>query len=120
MAINLWTKLGESLSHKNACKEYGLNELELITAIRDGKLQCKINYAHGNPYYKLLRSEVRCHAVEHYGLRYVERQELEFKIRAIRRDINSCRRKLKALEKENLALTEELARLERDGPNAPA
>ena len=119
MATNLWTKLGESLSHKNACKEYGLNESELIAAIRDGKLQCKINYAHGNPYYKLLRSEVRRHAVELYGLRYVEGQELECKIRAIRKDMNSCRRKLKALKKEDLALTEELARLGRDGPNEP-
>jgi len=68
MTIALWTRSGESLSQKSACKEYGLDESEAIDAIRSGKLQYKINYAHGNPYYKLLRKEVRSLAIELRGL----------------------------------------------------
>ena len=35
----IWTKQGETLSHKNACKEFGLEKSEIIEAIRKGKLQ---------------------------------------------------------------------------------
>lgn len=34
----LWTKQGETLSHKNACKEFGLEEREIIDAMKSGKL----------------------------------------------------------------------------------
>ena len=57
MTEALWTQKGESLSDKNASKEFGLEEFEIIEAIRAGKLQYKINYVHGNPYYKLLRKK---------------------------------------------------------------
>ena len=43
-----WTQPGATLSHKNACKEFGIEESEIIEAIRRGRLQYKENYAHGN------------------------------------------------------------------------
>jgi len=51
-------KQGGTLSHKNACKEFGLQEDEIFEAMNKGKLQYRQNYAHGNPYYRLLRIEV--------------------------------------------------------------
>jgi len=53
-----WVKKGATLSHKNACKEFGLTEDEVIEAMKVGKLQYRKNYAHGNPYFRLLRMEV--------------------------------------------------------------
>jgi len=38
MSQALWTKQGETLSHKNACKEFGLEENELIEAMKAGRL----------------------------------------------------------------------------------
>lgn len=58
MSQALWTKPGDTLSQNNAGKEFGLEEYEIIEAIRAGKLQYKENYAHGNPYFRLLRKEV--------------------------------------------------------------
>ena len=58
MSQALWTQQGETLSHKNACKEFSLEENEIIDALKAGKLQYKQNYAHGNPYFRLLRQEV--------------------------------------------------------------
>ena len=40
MSESNWTKLGATLSHKNACKEYGLTENEIIEGIKQGKLRC--------------------------------------------------------------------------------
>ena len=37
MSQALWTKQGETLSHKNACKEFGFEEQEIIDAIKAGK-----------------------------------------------------------------------------------
>jgi hypothetical protein len=46
MSESLWGKQGATLSHKNACKEFGLTEDEVIEAIKKGKLQYRQNYAH--------------------------------------------------------------------------
>ena len=112
MTQALWTQEGESLSHKNASKEFGLEESVIIEAIKSGKLQYKINYAHGNPYYKLLRKEVKALAIELGGENYLKKQEIEHQLKKFTREINSCKKKLKALEKEKKALVEKLAHFE--------
>ena len=104
----LWTQQGETLSHKNACKEFGLEEYEIIEAMEAGKLQYKRNYAHGNPYFRLLRKEVKALAIELRGEKYLEKQEVEFETKKITSEINSYKRKLKAFEKEKGLLIKKL------------
>jgi len=113
MSQALWTEQGETLSHKNACKEFGLDEHEIFEAMRVGKLQYKENYAHGNPYYRLLRKEVISLTTELRGENYFEKQEIEYKIQKIKKEINSCKRKHKALEKEKEKLIEKLSHIEK-------
>jgi len=108
----LWTQKGESLSHNNACKEFGLEMSEIIDGIKSGKLQYKVNYVHGNPYYKLLRQEVAAFASELRGEKYFKRQEIEFKIKTINKEINSCKRKIVANEREKELLIKQLSQLE--------
>lgn len=117
MTQALWTQKGESLSHKNASKEFGLEESEIIEAIRAGKLQYKINYVHGNPYYKLLRKEVKALAIDLRGESHFKKQKIEYQIKNITKEINSCKRKLKAFEREKAALIEKLAHLVNDKIN---
>ena len=112
MTQALWTQKGESLSHKNASKEFGLEESEIIEAIRAGKLQYKINYVHGNPYYKLPRKEVKAVTIDLRGESHFKKQEIEYQISKITKEINSCKRKLKAYEKERAALIEKLDQLD--------
>ena len=111
MTQALWTTLGETLSHKNACKEFALEEGEIREAINAGKLQYKVNYAHGNPYYKLLRQEVVALVIELRGENAVEIQKLDFKIKKATREINSCKRKIAALEKEKVLLIQQKDKL---------
>ena len=117
MTQALWTQKGESLSHKNASKEFGLKESEIIEAIRAGKLQYKINYVHGNPYYKLLRKEVKALAIDLWGESHFEKQEIEYQINKMTKEINSCKRRLKAFEREKETLMEKLAHLANDKIN---
>ena len=53
------------MSEKTAAREFGLTHEEVVSAIRAGKLRHVVNYAHGNPYIKLIarrsrRSSVPC------------------------------------------------------------
>jgi len=104
MSDSGWTQKNGTLSHKNAIKEFGLSEKEIIQAMKSGKLQYRQNYAHGNPYYKLLRSEVKALAKELHGVNAVEDQALKHQLSEINKQINSLKRKLKSLEKEKAGL----------------
>jgi hypothetical protein len=104
MSESQWTRPGGTFSHKNACKEFGLTEDEIIDAMKAGKLQYRLNYAHGNPYYRVLRKEVEVLAKELHGDNAVEKQEIKFKLQKINREINSLKRKLSSLEKQKLEL----------------
>ena len=67
MSESLWKKQGATLSHKNACKEFGLTEDEVFKAMKVGKLQYRQNYVHGNPYFRLLRNEGHDHRFGYFG-----------------------------------------------------
>ncbi len=112
MSQALWTQQGETLSHKNACKEFCLEEHEIFEAMRAGKLQYKENYAHGHPYYRLLRREVTALTIELRGECLFIKKEIEHKIKKVTKEIYSCKRRLKAFEKEKELLTKKLEHLE--------
>ena len=104
MSESQWNKQGKTLSHKNACKEFGLTEDDIFKAIKAGKLQYRKNYAHGNPYFRLLRDEVKALVHELYGDTRAKEQENKYQLQKINREINSLKRKLKSLEKQKAEL----------------
>lgn len=106
MSDSEWTKQGGTFSHKNACKEFGLTEKEIIDAMKAGKLQYRQNYAHGNPYFRVLRKEVEILAKELHGNKAFEEQEIKFKLQKVNREINSLKRKISFLEKQKVELLE--------------
>jgi 50S ribosomal subunit-associated GTPase HflX len=111
MTESLWQKPNATLSHKNACKEFRFTEEVLIEAMKSGKLQYQINYAHGNPYYRVLRGEVEALALEMHGAKGIEEQKIEYELKKTNSEINSCKRKLTSLEKQKFFLTEALKKL---------
>jgi len=106
MSESQWVKQGGTLSHKNACKEFGLTEKEIIDAMKAGKLEFRQNYAHGNPYFRVLRIEVEALATELHGNKEVKEQEIKNKLRKTKKEINSLKRKLSSLEKQKVELLE--------------
>ena len=95
-----WNMQGGTLSHKNACKEFGLTEDEVFAAMKEGKLQYRQNYAHGNPYFRLLRSEVKSLAQELHGEKLVKSQEVKHEVQKINKEIDSLKRKIVSLKKK--------------------
>jgi len=74
--------------------------------MKTGKLQYRQNYAHGNPYFRLLRMEVKSLARELHGAKGVEEQGVKHKLQKITKEINSLKRKLAAFEKQKIELLE--------------
>lgn len=111
MTDSMWTKRGATLSHNNACKEFGLDKNIVIEAIRNGELQYRQGVAHGNPYYKLLRVEVEKFALEFRGANGKKEQEHLHKLKLVNREINSLKRKLTSLEKQKIKLIDEQEKL---------
>jgi hypothetical protein len=66
-ADSMWSQKGATLSDKSARKEFGLTQEEIIQAIKDGKLQYRLNSIFGNPFLRLVRSEVEALVDEKYG-----------------------------------------------------
>lgn len=106
MSESEWTKHDGTLSHKNACKELGLTEEQVINAIKKGRLQHRLNSAHGNPYFRLLRSEVQAFALELHGPDGVKELEIVYKLKKLTTEINSLKRKLTSLENQKIELIE--------------
>ena len=50
MSESLWNRPGEALSHKNACKEFGLTEDEVFEAIKSGQTH---TFLHTSPAVRL-------------------------------------------------------------------
>ncbi|MEA3293897.1 MAG: hypothetical protein U9P81_02825 [Euryarchaeota archaeon] len=70
-----WFKKGATFSDKSVRKEFGLTQEEIINGIEDGKLHYRINSVFGNPYYKLIQSEVETFIDEKYGTNYLRRKK---------------------------------------------
>lgn len=106
MSESQWTKQGATLSHKNACREFGFTEEEIFDAVRAGKLQYRQNYAHGNPYFKLLRAEVETLALDLRGGKALEAQKLKHELQKIDAEITSLNRRLASLKRHKNQLVE--------------
>lgn len=108
MAEANWNAPGAAMSDKSAIKEYGLTQKEIYDAVREGKLQYRENHVHGNPYLRLLRSEVEKLAKGLRGAKGFEQQRIQSELGSVQTQIRSCKTKLKKLEKRRDELQSEL------------
>jgi len=70
-----WTAKGGTLSDKTVYDEYGLTRTDIIKAINEGKLHFREGNIYGNPYLRLLRSEVECLYRKKFGRQHLKREK---------------------------------------------
>jgi hypothetical protein len=112
-AYTEWSLKGATLSDKSAKQEYGLSEDELIAGMRAGKLQFREASMHGNPWWRLLRREVEDFVTELRGESYLRERQARTELARIDSE-------LKQLRKQQAALTERRAVLQRELSEQPA
>lgn len=100
----IWTQKNGTMSDKSAREEFGLTQEEIIRGIRAGKLQYRENNMHGNPYFKLIRSEVEDLVTKKYGENYVKTKALEKELKEVARELHAAKRRISILDKRKIEL----------------
>ncbi len=107
-----WFKKGATLSDKSSRNEFGLTQEEIIEGIEDGKLHYRINSVFGNPYYKLIRSEVETFVAEKYGSNYLREYKIKKKLAQTNKKLKKLKTQVASLELRKVELLANLDDLE--------
>ena len=99
-----WVQKGGTLSDKSAQKEFGLTKDEIIEAINNGKLQYRVNVIYGNPYFKLIRSEVEAFVKEKYGSNYLEEKKIKKELSQVNKELRMLKKQIVFLEQRKTDL----------------
>ena len=108
MSDSEWTKKGGTLSDKSARKEFGITQEEIIDAIRSGKFQYRQNYMHGNPYFRLIRSEVEALVNAKYGNNYLKNKKLKNELTQVNKELKRLKAEFAYLEQRKVELLKDI------------
>jgi len=109
----VWTKKGCTLSDRSAREEFGLTQEEIIKTVNDGELHYRVNSVYGNPFLRLIRSEVGVLVEKKYGGTHVEKRRIQMELTQIERDLRALRAKTARLQKRRSELLTSLEQLKR-------
>ena len=107
-ANSAWFKKGATLSDKSARKEFGLTQEEIIEGIEDGKLHYRINNVFGNPYLRLVRSEVEAFVDEKYGSNYLKKKKIKTELAQTNKELKRLKTQVASLEQRKAELLDSL------------
>lgn len=93
-----WNRKGATLSDVTALKEYGVSRDFIVQGIRAGKLEYREGAIWGNPYLRILRSQLEGYIAEQLGSRHLRGKKAQVELRKINEEIGSLKKKLIALE----------------------
>ena len=99
-----WNRKGATLSDVTAEKEYGVTRDFVVKGIKAGKLEYRDGAIWGNPYLRILRSQLETYIGETLGSEYLGSKKSQTELRAINKEIAGLRKKLAALETRRAAL----------------
>ena len=99
-----WVRKGAVLSEVTAQKEYGVNRDFIVDGVQAGKLEFREGIVWGNPYLRILRSQLERYIVQRFGSEYLVKTKSQTELRAINKEIAYLKKKLSALEARKAAL----------------
>ena len=89
---------GAVLSDVTAQKEYGVTREFIVEGIRAGKIEFREGAVWGNPYLRVLRSQLELYIAEKLGSEHLMGKKAQTELLAIKKEIAGMRTKLAALE----------------------
>ena len=99
-----WGRKGAVLSEVTAAKDYGVTREFVVEGIQAGKLEFREGSVWGNPYFRILRSQLESHIVHELGPEYLAKAKGEAELRAIRKEITGLKKKQSTLEARKAVL----------------
>jgi len=99
-----WNRKGVTLSDVTAKKEYGVDREFIVKGIRAGKLEYREGVMWGNPYLRLLRSQLEKYISEELGQDRLSKEKNKTELRKIKKEITKVKKRLKELEARKMEL----------------
>jgi hypothetical protein len=103
-----WNRKGATLSDVTAEKEYGVTRDFIVEGIRAGKLDYRDGAIWGNPYLRILKSQLELYIAEKPGSEHLLGRKAQTESRAVKKEIAGLRTKLAALEARRAELEREI------------
>ncbi len=99
-----WNRKGATLSDVTAKTEYGVNREFIIKGIQTGKLEYRDGAIWGNPYLRILRSQLEEYIADELGKEYLIKVKNELELRKIKKEISDIKKKLNLLQIRKLEI----------------
>ena len=103
-----WTRKGATLSDVTAKAQYGVNQAFIVKGIQAGKLEYRDGAIWGNPYLRVLRSQLEQYIADELGAEYLVKVKKELELRRIKKEISDTKKRLNALQIQNIELEESM------------
>lgn len=93
-----WNRKGATLSDATAEKEFGVGRDFIVKGIRSGKLEYREGAIWGNPYLRLLRSQLERYIAEELGADRLRNGKGKTELRKIKKEMAVLQKKLDELQ----------------------
>jgi hypothetical protein len=93
-----WNRKGAVLSDVTALKEYGVSRDFIVAGIRTGKLEFREGSVWGNPYLRVLRSQLEAYMASELGADHLALRKAQTELRSVTKQIADLKKKLAVLE----------------------
>jgi len=92
-----WNRKGATLSEVTAKKEYGVDQNFIVKGIRTGKLEYREGSVWGNPYLRLLRSQLERYITKELGQDRLLTSKEQTELQKIKKEMAGLKKKLDEL-----------------------
>jgi hypothetical protein len=99
-----WNRKGATLSDVTAKAEYGVNREFIIKGIQTGKLEYRHGAIWGNPYLRILRTQLEEYIADELGKEYLMKVKNELELRKIKKEISDIKKRLSLLHTRKLEI----------------
>ena len=103
-----WNRKGATLSDVTAKKEYRVSRDFIVKGIRAGKLEYREGAIWGNPYLRVLRSQLEQYIAEELGSDRLSSGKNQTELRKIKKEMADLKRRLAELQARRTELEKAL------------
>ncbi|MFH1298110.1 MAG: hypothetical protein ABIJ04_12735 [Bacteroidota bacterium] len=105
-----WNRKGATLSDVTAKKEYGVDRDFILNGIRAGKLEYREGTIWGNPYLRLLRSQLEKYIAEELGHDRLSNVKKQAELRKIKKEIANLKKRLNEIHARKMELEKQITK----------
>ena len=105
-----WNRKGATLSDVTAKAEYGVSRDFIVKGIQTGKLEYRDGAIWGNPYLRVLRSQLERYIAEELGEDYLPRVKNQTELRRVKKEMSDLKKRLEGLQERKNELESSLGK----------